>query len=89
MAIPQNYSGNLFSDQSIDEEIEKAAEEASVAESPTEPEALPVAYQKKDLFGSLFNSEELLILGLLLLLSMDGFGDDIIPILLIILLFKK
>ena len=78
LAIPQNYSGNLFSEP----------EQEPVQES--EPEAAPVvACQKKDVFSNSFDSEELLLLGLLILLSQDGFGDDIIPILLIILFFKK
>ena len=80
LAIPQNYSGNLFSE----------SEQEPVQEAAAEPEAAPVvACQKKDIFSNLFDNEELLLLGLLILLSQDGFGDDIIPILLIILFFKK
>ena len=84
VSIPQNYSGNLFSEEPVIEESEQA-----IGEAPLEPESTAVSCQRKDPFSSLFDSEELIILGLLLLLSQDGFGDDIIPILLIILLFRK
>ena len=85
VSVPQNYSGSLFSE---DPPLESEAEE-TISEEPTDTEALPVSNHKKDLFSGFFESEELIILGLILLLSQDGFGDDIIPILLIILLFKK
>ena len=78
LTVPQNYSGNLFS-ESEQEPVQEAESEAAPV----------VACQKKDIFSNLFDNEELLLLGLLILLSQDGFGDDIIPILLIILFFKK
>ena len=76
ISLPQNYSGNLFSEEPV---------------QPAEPEEVApvVAYQKKDIFSGIFDNEELLLVGLLILLSFDGFGDDLIPILLIILFFKK
>ena len=85
VSVPQNYSGSLFSDHPP---LESEAEEI-ISEEQTDAEALPVSSNKRDLFSGFLESEELIILGLILLLSRDGFGDDIIPILLIILLFKK
>ena len=84
VSVPQNYSGSLFSDNPP---LESEAEEI-ISEEQTE-ESIPVSNHKKELFGGFLESEELIILGLILLLSQDGFGDDIIPILLIILFFKK
>ena len=76
ISLPQNYSGNLFSEEPVQ------------AEEPEEITPV-VACQKKDIFSGIFDNEELLLVGLLILLSFDGFGDDLIPILLIILFFKK
>ena len=84
VSVPQNYSGSLFSDNPS---LESEAEEI-ISEELTE-ESIPVSNHKKDLFSGFLESEELIILGLILLLSQDGLGDDIIPILLIILFFKK
>ena len=78
--IPKNYSGNAFSESA--EMVEEEAE-------PVVAEPEPVAHCKKDLLSGFMENEELMLLGLILLLSLDGFGDDIIPILLIILFFKR
>lgn len=90
VSVPQNYSGSLFSDPpheaEIDKEIEAGTEEIEASASP---EPIPVSLPKKDFLSNILDNEELIILGLILLLSQDGFGDDIIPILLIILFFKK
>ena len=83
VSVPRNYSGNLFSESPPDETTEVMTEEQ------IEEDATPVIAQKKDIFSNLLGNEDLIILGLILLLSQDGFGDDIIPILLIILFFKK
>ena len=83
VSVPQNYGGNLFSPSKEEPKEEKTIEgEAS-------DESIPVASQPKNSLQSLFENEDLIILGLILLLSQDGFGDDILPILLLILLFKK
>lgn len=87
VSVPRNYSGNLFSDPPPEAEAEETA--AEEIEEEKEEASLPVSLPKKDLFSNLFGNEDLIILGLILLLSQDGFGDDIIPILLIILFFKK
>ena len=82
--IPQNYSGNAFSEPP-DEKVEVEIEETE----PVSAEALPVINRKKDFLSGFMENEDLMLLGLILLLSFDGFGDDIIPILLIILFFKR
>lgn len=86
ISVPRNYSGNLFSEPpaEIEETVEESQEEIEEKEA-----SVPVISQTKDIFSNLFGNEDLIILGLILLLSQDGFGDDIIPILLIILFFKK
>ncbi len=83
--IPKNYSGNAFS------EADDAEEEVEIIEEsePVSVEVEPVVHRKKDFLSGFMENEELMLLGLILLLSLDGFGDDIIPILLIILFFKK
>ena len=86
VSLPQNYSGSLFSEvTSNDTKVEEVTEPSA----PPESEHIAVSAPKKDLFSSFLQNEELMILGLILLLSQDGFGDDVIPILLLILLFKK
>lgn len=84
VSVPQNYSGNLFSATEPEREEEKEKIEELSADAP-----LPPLAPRSDIFSSFIGNEELIILGLILLLSLDGFGDDIIPILLLILLFKK
>ena len=82
--IPKNYSGNAFS-ESEEESLDEEVEEAEVVST----EAEPVMKIQKDFLSGFMENEELLLLGLILLLSLDGVGDDIIPILLIILFFKR
>ena len=79
--IPKNYSGNAFSEKEEAVELEEA--------EPVVEQVEPVAHCKKDFLSGFMENEELMLLGLILLLSLDGFGDDIIPILLIILFFKR
>lgn len=83
--IPKNYSGNAFSEATITEEEIEVAEEAESVSA----DVIPVTSCKKDIFSGFMGNEDLMLLGLILLLSLDGFGDDIIPILLIILFFKR
>ncbi len=89
VSVPRNYSGNLFSEPPPEMEAEAEVLEDEIEEKKEEVEVAPVISQTKDIFSNLFGNEDLIILGLILLLSQDGFGDDIIPILLLILFFKK
>ena len=92
ISIPQNYSGNAFTEK------EPPAEEAietdiSVTED-TAPEAdeevfKPIHEERKGILSGIAGNEDFLLLGLILLLSQDGFDDDILPIILLILFLKK
>ena len=91
ISIPKNYSGNAFTEK------EPPAEEAietdiSVTED-TAPEAeevfKPIHEERKGILSGIAGNEDFLLLGLILLLSQDGFDDDILPIILLILFLKK
>ena len=94
ISIPKNYSGNAFveSDEPIDANIadstDTIAEESSGTSDNTEVLA-PVHDEKKSFLSGFTDNDDLILLGLILLLSHDGLGDDLLPILLIILFFKK
>ena len=90
ISIPQNYSGNAF----IPKDAPRSEpEEATVRPEIPEAEAVEVSGhitdEKKGFLSGLAGNDDLLLLGLILLLSQDGFGDDILPIILIMLFFKK
>lgn len=90
LSVPKNYSGNAFSESSSFRAPEKdegdLTVESSVDEEVTVSEPSEV---KKGIFTGLADNDDLLLLGLILLLSRDGLGDDIVPLLLMLLLFKK
>ena len=91
ISIPQNYSGNAFSenkDAAIDSES-TSEDKASNAEPITNEVFSSHHEEKHGFLSGIANSDDLIILGLILLLSQDGFGDDILPLILIILLFRK
>ena len=102
ISVPQNYSGNAFSSQPPELQAETRSEEDSlvneiVPEESSEEQAETenasaceaVAEQDKKVWKNLGESDDLIILGLILLLSQDGIGDDILPLLLLLLFFKK
>ena len=89
--IPQNYSGNAFSekeDSIIDSEAD-SNEKSGNAEPISNEVASFHIEEKHGFLSGIANSDDLIILGLILLLSQDGFGDDMLPLILIILLFRK
>ena len=95
ISVPQNYSGNAFTPKepppNENDEVESEVETKS--EPASEPAAAirPLHEEKRTLFPfpGIGGNDDLLLLGLILLLSQDGFGDDILPILLLILFLKK
>ena len=93
ISIPQNYSGNAFISKDAQNEDDSKAEIESVITEEVEPEAEAVCKmpreEKRGLLSGLVGNEDFLLLGLILLLSQDGFDDDILPIILLILFLKK
>ncbi len=73
--IPENYSGNAFSEK------EEAAEDAA-------PVALEVHEEKKTSLLGGISSEDLLLLGVILLLSQEDGGQELLPILLMLLFLR-
>ena len=97
--IPGNYSGNAFSKKEESPPCEETPETveapAPTEESPppSEPAAQPTSSLSR-LFGHSEQSmgigtEELLLLGILLILSQSDEGGDILPFLLILLFLKS
>ena len=92
LSVPKNYSGNAFSESRAFHDPEENEEEENLTStSPIAEEVMTEAPSegKKGLFAGIGDNDDLLLLGLILLLSRDGLGDDIIPLLLMLLLFKK
>ena len=83
-SVPENYGGTAFSDRSDPfvpppgNICECCEEDGDVRERNS---ALPI---KSSLFN--LNGEDLLLLGLIFLLAQSDMGNDIIPLLLILLL---
>lgn len=75
--IPDNYGGSAFNSR---EKIELPSEQPERLEHEGEDKSPSLP------FG--IGSEELLLLGLLLLLSQSDEGGDLVPFLLILLFFK-
>lgn len=91
ISIPQNYSGNAFNEkEDLMLENEEIPEERAENEIPVIKESSPShTDEKRGFLSAISNNDDLMLLGLILLLSQDGFGDDILPLLLIILFFRK
>lgn len=90
ISIPENYSGNAFN-EIIEEPV---PEVLTNQEEQQEPESTPAAqdteecvqaHAPKSFLPFNIGSEELIVLGIILLLFRDGDSDDIIPLLLAIL----
>ena len=92
VSIPRNYSGNAFSKEASHAEEETLPEEIPEAEelpAPTDDAVQVSSRQEKSRgFFRGADSDDLILLGLIFLLSQEGFGDDVIPLLLMILLFR-
>lgn len=89
--IPKNYSGNAFTKKEPPAE-EMIESDTSVTEAPkTESKDVfnPVCEERRGILSGIAGNEDFLLLGLILLLSQDGFDDDILPIILLILFLKK
>ena len=94
ISIPQNYSGSAFTEsENESQSVEYEAEKDSESEETEFPTAAQCALkEKKGLFSglsSITDNDDLIIIGLILLLSQDSFADDIIPILIIMLFLRK
>ena len=94
ISIPQNYSGNAFiSKDPPQEETEEVLSTDTATPEASEPENVealaPIREEKKGFLSGFAGNEDLLLLGLILLLSQEGFDDDILPIILLILFLKK
>ena len=88
ISIPKNYSGNAFSE--IGDEPQEYESEESVSENNSletvSVEANPNGTRTiKNLLPINIGSEELIIIGIALLIFQSGGGDGIIPILLAVL----
>ena len=83
ISIPDNYGGNAFGvpDRS-------SIPEPSPTEEASEPTAAECEEEKKSSLPFGIGSEELLLLGIILILSQSEDGGDILPFLLILLFFK-
>ena len=83
ITIPDNYGGSAFSERERIEELSPP--------EPDEPASLDCKLEEKVepslLFG--IGTEELLLLGILLVLSQSDEGGDILPFLLILLFLKS
>ena len=92
--IPENYSGTAFNDPPegvFDEGGEKdmsIAEESEATNTEVSEPAGAKPKRKSGLFDGI-STEDLLLLGVILLLSQEDEGNDILPILLILLFFRK
>lgn len=91
ISIPQNYSGNAFSEiresqYSTDDEY---AENDGSAEIPESNEAETAGRVPKSLLPINISSEELILIGLALLLFQSDIDDGIVPLLLAILFLGK
>ena len=97
LRIPRNYSGNAFppkeeppppvEEREEAEDILTAEDTSQKEEAPAEKEAsLLRPFGRKDRLSSGIGSEELLILGLILLTSQNDAHDDLLPLLLLLLL---
>ena len=101
ISVPQNYSGNAFSSlpPKVTEEPPSAEEvneeENAMIETDDqkidEAESVAVSHTEssKGILSGLIGNDELIILGIILLLSQDDSADDILPILLLILFLRK
>ena len=88
ISIPQNYSGNAFSEISND----NSDFEASAIDPPTEnisedaaADAVHSSKEQKNFLPINIGSEELIIIGIVLLLFQSEEGSGMIPLLLAIL----
>lgn len=84
IAIPQNYRGTAFKESEVIQVEEDAKEEES-----TEA-ALPVRPDERKITRSFLSSEEdIILLGLILLLAQEELSSEILPILIMILFLNK
>ena len=88
--IPENYGGSAFSERALP----KSCDPPSIDEPDAEPTLIEIPDDKKEgkggklrIFDGL-GGEELLILGIILLLSQSDEGSDLLPILVMLLFFK-
>lgn len=86
ISIPRNYSGNAFSEMAENNDlIESESGDGSIKEAST-IEAEAGESKTKNFLPINIGSEELIIIGIALLLFQSGNDDGIIPLLLAILL---
>ena len=88
--IPENYSGTAFNDQPptpTEKETLSVPEDSVEVDDAIETSA-ENSKKRNGLFAGL-SGEDLLLLGIILLLSQEDAGDEILPILLMLLFFRK
>ena len=81
--IPDNYSGNAFNDTP---ELEPTPE-PEVTEEVSEPKTREAAAKPSSFIDGI-SGEDLLLLGVILLLSKEEGAGEILPILLMLLFFR-
>lgn len=87
-SVPQNYSGNAFNDISEHRSVDGGDVSSEIDESKPEVNADTIAEASptsKNFLPISISSEELIIIGLALLLFQSNKDDGIIPLLLAIL----
>lgn len=91
ISIPKNYSGNAFTKKEplTEKMTESDTSVTEVPEPETEAVFKSVREERRGILSGIAGNEDFLLLGLILLLSQDGFDDDILPIILLILFLKK
>ena len=91
ITIPQNYSGSAFDSPLLTEEEAEPQEEVTESEAQSETDAANLDHgdkpsqSAKSFLPINIGSEELILIGVMLLISQSDSGDGIIPILLAIL----
>lgn len=89
ITIPKNYSGNAFSEGTdiftADEPDELIISSESEILADTDADAASAGSSEKRLFPFNMGNEELILIGIILLISQNENGDGIIPILLAVL----
>lgn len=93
LMIPENYGGNAFSSSQpfIKEEKQEDAAVEGINEVLVDADISDAGEpdKKNGLWDFTSSDDDIILIGLILLLAFDGLADDILPILIMILLLGK